>query len=145
MVNDGSRDGGESAAGDGMAERPLVLLVAAHAWPAPLLDSLGARLRLQTAASAPEVVARIRDRRPRLLLLGPDLTALSTVELCRKIRGDPKLRQLSIAAVRTDAGTQAATWLGAPVTPPAHDLVRAEALEWAWEQVRAARATRSAS
>ncbi len=29
---------------------------------------------------------------------------------------------------------QAATWLGAPVTPPTHDLARAEALEWAWER-----------
>ncbi len=34
---------------------------------------------------------------------------------------------------------QAAAWLGTPVTAPAHDRTRAEALEWAWEQVRAAR------
>jgi len=36
--------------------------------------------------------------------------------------------------------TQAATWLGgAPISPTAEGLVRADALEWAWTQVRSAR------
>ena len=51
------------------------------------------------AATAEAVLADIREAKPKLLIVGPDLPDLSIPDLCRRIRSEPEIRGVSILVV----------------------------------------------
>lgn len=66
-----------------------------------LLESEGYLVR--TAASAEEAEAALRDFAPRLILMDIQLPGMNGLELTRRIKADPKLRDIVVLAVTSYA------------------------------------------
>ena len=54
---------------------------------------------VDTAADAESALARIRDHKPRLVLLDLQLPGIDGLELTRRIKGNPETRDIVIVAV----------------------------------------------
>lgn len=58
---------------------------------------------VDTAADAPQALAALRARRPRLILMDVQLPGMSGLELTRQLKADPETRDLIIVAVTASA------------------------------------------
>ncbi len=79
------------------SERPLVIFASAGDWSVPLIELLQTRFQVVLAASVGEVLDKVATLQPRLLLTGHALEDADALGLCRRLRGDPHLRSISIA------------------------------------------------
>lgn len=90
---------GASGSDESTSRRRLVLVAGEATLARPEWQLLADALELRLAASGREVVSQLESVRPRLLVVGQPFEGLPPDDLCRLVRADPGLRQVSILYV----------------------------------------------
>jgi PleD family two-component response regulator len=91
--------GGRSGSVASQQGRRIVLVAGASTLARPERDLFAEALDLRLAPSGQEVVSQLEALHPSLLVLGEPFESLSPADLCRVVRADPGLRQVSILYV----------------------------------------------